>query len=320
MAGFVTGFILAPFVATQLSFWSITPAPASSMTRAASRRAIPPNALDPSRSSSPTNHVGPSPRFASASSTTSSGVAAPGIGVPSFGVGKVSPVGQKPAQGRRVGDAEHQGQHVDPVPVQFGPQGLAHHHVEGLGGAVGDHSAGPDESGPGRDQDDASAPPFDHHSSKVMAQLHRHEAVASHHGLRRLHRGVEKVHEVGIGACAVHQETDVETLGALGDRVGGADLTEVDRQRAGLDRPSRTEIARHFLQYRWTARDQGDVQPTLGHGVGKGQADPLGGSGDQGPRPVAIQKIRHQRPRYNQVPPERKPYQGHRWSGPASIR
>ncbi len=149
---------------------------------AASLRAMPPSAFDPSRSISPTKWVGPLARLANASERLRRAWRPP-ESVCRRRRWTGSPLGQQPAQRGRVGEAEHQREHVHALLVELGPQGFTHDQIEGLRGAVGHHPAGPDQSGSRGDQDDPPVPTLDHARGEVMAQLQGNEAVALHHGL-----------------------------------------------------------------------------------------------------------------------------------------
>src|SRR6202035_2512111 len=114
------------------------------------------------------------------------------------------------AQGGRVGLAENEAQDVDALVVQFGPQRLGEDHVERLGGAVGDHVGPAGQSGAGPEDDDPATASLDHGGSEVVAQLHRHHAVALHHRLGGLDRVGKERLVIRVGTGAIDQEPDLE--------------------------------------------------------------------------------------------------------------
>jgi hypothetical protein len=120
----------------------------------------------------------------------------------------------------------------------------------------------------------------------VVAELHRHHAVALHHRLGGLDRiGKERL-EVRVGARAIHEEADVQVAGGRGDRRCRAGFGEIDSQRAGLDRGAGVDLGRNLIEYRLPARQQRNVDAALSKSRGERGSEPVGGTCDERPRSV----------------------------------
>ena len=170
--------------------------------------------------------------------------------------------------------------------MQFAPQGLGEHHVEGLGCAVRHHVGATDETSPGPEHHDPASAPLDHGCGVVMAELHRHHAVALHHRLGGFDRIGQKRCEVGIGARAVHQEADLEVGGRVDHRGGRTGYGEIDCQGAGFDAVPLADARGDIVEYRLPACEQHHVESTLGQRVGEGRTHPVGGTRDHSPRAI----------------------------------
>lgn len=122
----------------------------------------------------------------------------------------------------------------------------------------------------------------------MVAQLHRHHAVAVHHGFGYLNRiGKERL-EIRVGARAVDQQAEIEIGSRLGDRRRRPLLGQIDRQRA-CDHPAVLVDSRgHFVELALTPCQHYDVDSSLGNALGEGSPDTLGSPGDQSPRSVLL--------------------------------
>ena len=135
------------------------------------------------------SRVGPFPRCAKASSTTSCAVAAPSTG------------SSGPARPRSCRRRRSAGVSVSPriEPRTSTPFGLsspqsasAEDHVERLRCGVGDHVRGAGNAGTGAEDHDTATRPRDHPPGEVMAELHGHGAVAVQHRFSGLERGTTR--------------------------------------------------------------------------------------------------------------------------------
>jgi len=211
------------------------------------------------------------------------------------GAGQAPAAGEQAAQRGRVGHAQHQCQHVHALVVQLGPQGLGHHHVEGLRGRIADHVASTRESRARGHQHDAASPACRHRAGEVMADLHGHDAVPLHHRQGYLHRVGEERLVVRVRAGAVHDHPDLEPRSRLDDLRHGVGFGEIDRHDPSLDPRVGADCRGHLVERALAAGDQHHVEPALGHSPGVRRAHPVRRAGHERPRPVTASKgsVRH---------------------------
>ena len=124
--------------------------------------------------------------------------------------------------------------------------------------------------------DDGAPAALRHGRREVVAQLHRHQAVASYHRLGRADRLAQERREVGIGTRAVHQEADLQIGRRGADGGGGLRRGEIDCQRAGLPTRAFLDTGRNLVEHRLAAGQQHDVETPLGQRLGEGRAHPVG--------------------------------------------
>ena len=119
-------------------------------------------------------------------------------------------LGDERAERGRVGLSEHEGEDVDSLRRELGPQPFAEHQVERLRRAVGDEPVATRPRRTRRDEQDPAAPTIDHRPCVVMTQTERHHAVAMDHRRPAVGVDVEELHAVLVGTGVVDQQADVE--------------------------------------------------------------------------------------------------------------
>ena len=198
-----------------------------------------------------------------ASAATTSADVAPGTGRRCWRAGRFD---HQAAQRRSVGQPEHEPQHVDALVVQLGPQRFGHHHVERLGGAVGDHVRRPDQTRrPTRRARcrRGRARPSGRRSGGTSAPARRSCAAPSQ---RRPRPDRQEGLVVRVGAGAVHQKADVDVVGRRPRPSPWRRCRRSTASGSGLDARSARIDAATSSSDALSAGEECDVDSLFGHG------------------------------------------------------